>query len=80
MLVPRSVVFSPDSKKLLSGSWDKTIKIWDIDSNGTLITGPVLQGHTWEVWSVAMSPDGKFIASGSSDHTIRVWDGEELLS
>ena len=64
-----SVAFSPDGGRVVSGSADETITIWDILIGGT-VAGP-LEGHTGSVWSVAFSPDGKKIASGSEDHTIR---------
>src|SRR5436190_483759 len=69
-----SIAFSPDGKQIASGSWDKTIRVWDAQT-GQVVSGP-FEGHTDYVTSVAFSPDGKQIASGSWDKTIRVWDAQ----
>jgi hypothetical protein len=66
-----SVAFSPDGKTLASGSWDRTIKLWDV-SGGRLIRS--FEGHGHDVNSVAFSPDVKTLASGSYDNTVRIWD------
>jgi WD40 repeat protein len=65
------VAFSPDSKQVVSGSYDQTIRLWDA-ATGALLQ--MLRGHTNVVYSVAFSPDGKQVVSGSSDQTIRLWD------
>jgi WD40 repeat protein len=67
----QSVAITPDGTKIVSGSYDKTIKVWDIASGRLLNT---LEGHTSYVQSVAVTPDGTKIVSGSGDNTIRVWD------
>jgi WD40 repeat protein len=67
----RSVAFSPDGRLLASGSWDDTIKLWDV-ATGSLVRS--LSGHTDWVMSVAFSPDGRLLASGSWDDTIKLWD------
>ena len=66
-----SVAFSPDDKLIVSGSYDKTVRVWNVDSGQEMIK---LNGHTDRVNSVAFSPNGELIASGSSDNTVRVWD------
>jgi WD40 repeat protein len=54
---------------LASGSYDKTIKIWDTTSGKELKT---LNGHTGSVNSLAVLPDNT-LASGSDDRTIKIW-------
>ena len=64
------VAFSPDGSMIASGSWDKTIKLWQASDGALLGT---LLGHSGGVTSVAFSPDGSMIASGSEDKTIKLW-------
>ena len=68
-----SVAYSPDGTKIVSGSTDNTIKIWDTNTGECLQT---LMGHSKSVYSVAYSPDGTKIISGSLDNTVKIW-GEE---
>jgi dipeptidyl aminopeptidase/acylaminoacyl peptidase len=70
------VAFSPDGKQIVSGSEDKTIKLWDATAGGLQKT---LAGHSGRVTAVAFSPDGKQIASGSDDNTIKLWDVAKSL-
>ena len=65
-----SVAFSPDGKLIVSGSLDRTLKIWDANSGQEL---QKLTGHTDLVLSVAFSPDGQRIVSGSADKTLKIW-------
>ena len=68
------MAFSPDGKRIVSGSDDKTVRLWDADTGQPV--GQPLTGHTDMVLSVAFSPDGKRIASGSVDTTVRLWDAD----
>jgi WD40 repeat protein len=67
-----SVGLSPNGRRILAGSADTTIKLWDAVSGNPI--GEPLRGHNKLVTSVAFSPDGTRIASGSADNTIRQWD------
>lgn len=65
------VEFSPDGRLLASGSYDKTVKLWDLESEQVIAT---LQGHQDQVFRIAFSPDGRSLASCSGDGTTIVWD------
>jgi small GTP-binding protein len=67
----RSVVFSPDGTRALSGSDDNTVRVWDVDTGQCQ---RVLEGHSSAVYSVAFSPDGRLALTGSEDNTARLWD------
>ncbi len=74
-----SVAFSPDGRRLVTGSWDHTAKVWDALTGEELHT---LKGHDKYVWSVAFSPDSRRIVTGGHDREARVWDassGKELF-
>jgi WD40 repeat protein len=62
---------SSDSYTLASGSFDRTIKIWDLDSGQCSTT---LSGHDAPIFSIVLSPDGHTLASSSTDETIKLWD------
>jgi WD40 repeat protein len=87
--MPVSVAFSPDSKRMVSGSADGTLKVWDSQSSHAARTlmwdrrAPGLSVRNNSVASVAFSSDGKRIVSGSNGGTLKVWDaqtGEEALT
>lgn len=65
-----SLAFSPDSRQLVSSSYDRIVKLWDTTTGDLQKT---LVGHTSRAYTVAFSPDGKQIVSGS-DNAIIFWD------
>lgn len=65
------VDFAPDGKTFASGSFDKTVRLWDAETGKELA---VLEGHTDIVRSVRFTPDSEGLASGSDDKTVRLWD------
>src|SRR5258706_3122747 len=69
-----SIACSPNGLHIISGSKDRTIRIWDSETGDAV--GKPLEGHTADVLAVAYSPDGRHIVSGSNDTTIRIWDAE----
>lgn len=86
LLIPRGhsdniscIAISPDNKYLASGSWDKSVKLWDLSSGKEIIS--YTQFNSW-VRSVAFSPDGKKLAMGS-DKEFRISDlannGKEIF-
>jgi WD40 repeat protein len=68
-----SVAFSSDGTRIVSGSYDWSVRVWNASTGKELMT---LSGHTHYVTSVAFSSDGTHIVSGSDDQSVRVWDLE----
>jgi len=68
----RSVAFTPDGMKLVTGSFDHTAKVWDARSLRLLAT---LRGHESPICCAAVSPDGQMLATaGREDKAVRLWD------
>jgi WD40 repeat protein len=74
----QSVVFSPDSKTIVTGNNDGIARLWDVETGSEIRK---FVGHSDRIWTVTFSPDGKYIATANSDSTVRLWDthtGKEL--
>ena len=82
-----AVAWSPDGKRIASGSRDTTVQVWDASTGSNVLT---YTGHSfygvnaiYDVNAVVWSPDGKHIASGGDDKTVQVWDaitGKKVLT
>jgi len=66
-----SLALNSDSTKLVSGSWDKTIRLWDIPSSKS---EKIFKGHTKDVLCIAFSHDERLIFSGGMDNTLKYWN------
>lgn len=72
------LAFSPDGRLLVTGSTDRSIRIWDIATTECIKSIPA---HARWVWGVAWSSNGEFVASGAEDATVRLWNpttGEQI--
>jgi WD40 repeat protein len=70
--VVRSVGFSPDGRRLLSGGEDGVVRVWDLETGERVCRG---EGHATVVTAVAWFRDGR-VASAGLDGSVRVWDGQ----
>ncbi|MBD2460597.1 TIR domain-containing protein [Oscillatoria sp. FACHB-1407] len=76
----RGIRLSPDGKTLAFGSYDNTIKLWNMETGQEIGT---FEGHQAGVSVAHFSPDGKTLASGSFDNTIKLWNvetGQEIVT
>jgi len=67
----QDIVISSDGQFALSGSWDGTLRLWDLNFGNTTRS---FVGHSKDVLSVAFSADNRQIVSGSRDRTIKLWN------
>lgn len=66
-----TVAFDPSGQKVATGSYDKTVRLWEVQTGNLLRT---YEGHKDFVRSVAFDPKGRTLASGSDDRTVKLWD------
>ncbi|EAZ90378.1 WD40 repeat domain-containing protein [Crocosphaera chwakensis] len=66
-----AVAVTPDGKKLISGSCDGTIKVWDLATGNLENT---LKNHSYSINILAVTTDSKKVISGSRDQTLKIWD------
>lgn len=65
------VQFSPDGRYIVSGSFDKKIKLWDGYTGDFMYT---FDGHVGPVYLISWSVDSRYLVSGSQDSTLKLWD------
>jgi WD40 repeat protein len=62
--------FSADGKRIVTGSWDETVRLWDAETGASL---GLLRGHLGRVNDVVLSPDDRYAATASMDGTVKVF-------
>ncbi|CAO3586592.1 unnamed protein product [Absidia cylindrospora] len=67
----QDIAMSSDGMYVLSASWDKTLRLWELATGKTIRR---FDGHGKDVLSVAFSPDNRQIATGSRDRTVKLWN------
>ena len=70
-----ALAFSPDGKRLVAGSSNRNLSVWDVEKRELIAT---LESHSAEVFAVAFTPDGSRFVSGGRDRVIRVWHAQRL--
>jgi len=68
----RAASLSPNGRFLGQATFDKVLRVWDLDASGDQPT--VAGGHTDAIYAVAFSPDDRTVYTGSLDNTVRAWD------
>lgn len=68
-----AVTVLPDKRRMVTGSYDKTLRLWDLKTGVVL---KKMEGHRNMVWGSTVSRDGRLIASGDANGEVIVWHGE----
>lgn len=66
---------STASRALLSSSYDKTVRLWCLETWTCLV---VYKGHDGAVWDVIWGPFGHYFLTGSGDRTCRLWSTDQI--
>jgi len=66
-----SLAISKDSNFLVSGSWDKTARLWDLSNYKCK---QIISGHSKDILAVSFSIDSRLIITGSMDNTAKFWN------
>jgi WD40 repeat protein len=69
--------FSPDGRRVVTASDDKTARVWDLSDPTPVVI--VLAGHGGPVYAASFSPDGRRVVTASADSAARVWDTPPVL-
>jgi WD40 repeat protein len=67
------LAISPDGRWLVTGSFDKTARRWDLAAEDPSKSSVALRGHQGPVSHLAISPDGRWLVTASFDDTVRLW-------
>ena len=75
------VAFSPDSRWLVTGALDGSVRLWDMREPGSPVQPLSVRSHTGEVNAITVTSNGKWLITGGGwldrkivDNTIRIWD------
>ncbi|MCS6851992.1 MAG: hypothetical protein NZ700_12585 [Gemmataceae bacterium] len=69
-----AIAYSPDGRWIVTGSFDKTLRLWEAATGKPVRTLAGPNGHQGQVLALAFSADGRSVASGAADNTAKVWD------
>ncbi|MFE3589727.1 hypothetical protein ACFXOY_19725 [Streptomyces niveus] len=65
---------TPDGKTVITGSRDRTVRLWDVSDPGKPVRAATVTGHRDMVYAVAVHPGGTVMATAGADRTVRLWD------